>query len=89
VNPPFSDEGYRRRLYAIEWHANLWRMYGTPRDVCERMIRACTENLDAENYGIPRPGTDDADIARMQAYLDALFKSESDGPCGPAKQYFA
>lgn len=71
--------GFRARIYAVEWHANLWRLHGTPVPACERMMRHCSECIEADYYGVDRPITDDPHILRMQNYLDRLFH-ESTGP---------
>lgn len=72
--PAMSAAGYRARVYAVEWHGNLWRLNGVPSDRCEEMIRYCTECVDADFFGDQRPTTDDAEIAKMCAYLDRLFQ---------------
>jgi hypothetical protein len=68
-----SPEGYRNRLYAIEWHGRLWHRYGADFEYCEVMIRHCSECLSADYYSEPRPVTTDLLIAKMEAYLDRLF----------------
>lgn len=75
-----TSEGYRARIFCIEWHANLWRIYGTPLERCEAMMRHCSENVSADFYGEPRLTSDDPEIERMQAYLDQVFSSPHRGP---------
>lgn len=70
-----TPQGYRNRLYAIEWHGRLWLRYGTPFDLCDRMVRYCSEVLDADYYQVERPETDDPHITAMQAHFDRLFSS--------------
>jgi hypothetical protein len=74
-----TDEGYRARLFCIEWHANLWRIHGTPIEWCEAMRHHCSEILDADYYGEPRPQTDDPELHRMERYLDRVFSSPFSG----------
>jgi hypothetical protein len=68
-----TDQGYRNRLFAIEWLANLWLRYGTPIKRCEQMRAFCSECLDADYYGMERPATDDAEIMRAQSHFDHMF----------------
>lgn len=72
-----TAQGYRNRIYAIEWLGNLWLRYGAPRDVCERMIAHCSENVSADYYGEPRLIADDPEIARAQAHFDRMFSQDN------------
>jgi len=75
-----TPEGYRARLYAAEWHCDLWLINGVDRKQCERTALYCTECIRADRYGLPRPEAPDEWSARMQAYLDLVFASMVPGP---------
>lgn len=83
-----TERGYRRRLACVEWHANLWASCGVPRSVCEAMLAACSESVDADFYGVERPTLAPA-LQPIQAYFDREFQSLSVGPCGLFSDYFA
>lgn len=68
-----TDEGYRNRLYAIEWHVELWRVNGTPVDLCAEVLHHLQEVLDADFYGEDRPTTGNKWAKTLEAYLDRLF----------------
>lgn len=74
-----SPEGYRARLWLIEWHVNLWRAYGTSQDVCERALHYFQEVLDADFYGEPRPKINDSEILAAQRYFDDVFAATGTG----------
>lgn len=68
-----TEQGYRNRIAAVEWHGRLWRLYGTPQDQCEAMMQFCTSVIEHDYYGYPRPATDDPEIERMQSYFDRVL----------------
>lgn len=72
-----TEEGFRRRVYAVEWHARLWRLHGGEHDLCERMMQHCTECVEADYYGVQRPVTDEPLIAQMERYMDGLYASSN------------
>ncbi len=78
-----TAEGYKARLWLLEWTVDLWRAHGTSHDVCERALLYFHETLDADWYGVPRPATDDADVLVAQRYFDDLFMQPGTGiACG-------
>lgn len=77
-----TEPAFNARIAAIEWHANLWRLYGTPYDLCESMMRYCSEVTEADYYGMERPEPEDHAVwcVRMVEYFDRLFSSPHAGP---------
>lgn len=80
-----SEAGAKNRIFSVEWHAELWRRHGVPLNLCEAMMRYCSEVVEADFYGIERPDPDTEDpqerewCLRMRSYFDRLFSSHS-GP---------
>lgn len=81
-----TEQGYSNRIFAIEWHAELWRRSGYPRDLCEAVMRHASEAVSADYYGGARlaPESDDPEVAKIccdvEAYFDRLFNSPHRGP---------
>ena len=92
-----SDRGYRRRIECIEWWGEMFRRHGSPVEQCGAMIRHCSECLDSDYYGEPRPIATEEWLERTVAHFDNLFASTSRMPVGPigpdrwqpARDYFA
>lgn len=68
-----TKQGYQNRRYAIEWHVNLWRVYGTDVALCKAALHHLLQVLDSDFYGEPRVPTDDPWIKKLEEYLDRLF----------------
>jgi hypothetical protein len=78
-----SPDGYRARLWLIEWTVDLWRAHGASHDFCERSLHYFQEALDADFYGEPRPAIDDPEILALQRYFDDQFSRPGIGiACG-------
>lgn len=81
-----TSQGYRNRIYSIEWHAELWRRIGHPRDLCEAVMRHASSCVEADYYGELRPLPDTGDRATneicrdAEAYFDRVFDPELRGP---------
>lgn len=77
-----TDRGYLARIFAIEWHGRLWLQNGVPFELCEAMVRYCSEIVDATYYGEVRPEPIGDALTRywcerMRAYFDDLFASRN------------
>ena len=83
-----TNQGFLRRLYALEWHVRLCRQNGAPLEWCEQAVQVLGEQLDADCYGEARPPVPDFDMGRIQAYLDRIFTSESLNPDGTTGRDF-
>ncbi len=71
-----SEEGFRTRIWAIEWHANLWRSVGWPREWCEAALEHCSECVAADFYAVERPDPEGSDemiawLKGVEIYFDA------------------
>jgi hypothetical protein len=77
-----TEAAFHARIACIEWHANLWRLYGTPYSLCEAMMRYCSEVTEADHYGMerPEPESEHEWCLRMRAYFDRVFSSPHAGP---------
>ncbi len=70
-----SPEGYRARISAIEWWANLWVSEGLPYEMAQEIMGYCCECVDADYYGVARLEPPNDEAVRIQAALDAIFVS--------------
>lgn len=86
-----SEQGYERRLYAIEWECRLLLLAGVPFETCEAIRQYCGECLDADfddgNGAAQRPTTDDQDLQYAQMHFDNQFSSPHLMPSGKPNEY--
>ncbi|MDE2101757.1 MAG: hypothetical protein KGL39_31210 [Patescibacteria group bacterium] len=81
---PMTEDGYRNRMAAVEWHANWWLQSGVPRSTCEAMLRHCSECVEADFQRVPRPDARQLPMFAhahwaqvMERFLDRLFASKN------------
>ena len=75
-----TEQGFRARIYSVEWHCNLWRPFCHIEHV-EAVMRHCSEVVEADYYGMDRPAPETGDAGldsvctAAERYFDKVFSS--------------
>jgi hypothetical protein len=87
-----TEQGFTRRIEAIEWTMDLEQRHGQSFDLCKKIRDYCCTCVEADfddgDGALPRPETEDPDLLRAMQYFDWLFSSESFQPSGEPNNRF-